>query len=382
MRTCWLAALAAAGLSCFGHAAMAEENPKPTRARQVWERIGPYFAPPKKFAGDLGSYRPVLKFYDGREVKTPADWQERRSEILQRWHQIMGPWPRLLEEPTLERLDAAGADNFTRHKVWVPIAPGRRTIGYLLVPNGPGPFPAVITVYYDPETAAGMTDKKHRDFAYQLARRGFVTLSLGWFPRSRNVRVQPLSFLAYAAANARNALAAEKEVDGRRIGIMGHSYGGKWAMFAACLDEKFAAACVSDPGIVFDESRANVNYWERWYLGYTPEKTRPEGRPGPKNPRTGAYKKLVEAGMDLHELHALMAPRPFFVSGGAEDPPQRWRALNHLVAVNKLLGFAWRVGMANRKHHSPGPADNELCYLFFEYFLKEAPPPKPTARPD
>ncbi len=23
-----------------------------------------------------------------------------------------------------------------------------------------------------------------------------------------------------------------------------------------------------------------------------------------------------------------MAPRPFLVSGGAEDPPERWRALN------------------------------------------------------
>ena len=37
------------------------------------------------------------------------------------------------------------------------------------------------------------------------------------------------------------------------------------------------------------------------------------------NPRTGAYKALVESGHDLQEVHALMAPRPFMVSGGAED---------------------------------------------------------------
>ena len=58
-----------------------------------------------------------------------------------------------------------------------------------------------------------------------------------------------------------------------RIGVLGHSYGGKWAMFASCLFEKFACGVWSDPGIVFDESRPNVNYWEPWYLGWEPGRT-------------------------------------------------------------------------------------------------------------
>jgi len=110
------------------------------------------------------------------------------------------------------------------------------------------------------------------------------------------------------------------QVDARRIGIVGHSYGSKWAMFASCLYEKFAAAAWSDGGIVWDEARPNVNYWEPWYLGLDP--SRPPRKPGvitPDSPRTGAYKTLVETGHDLHELHALMAPRPFLVSGGSED---------------------------------------------------------------
>ena len=84
-------------------------------------------------------------------------------------------------------------------------------------------------------------------------------------------------------------------------------------------------------GIVFDETRSNVNYWEPWYLGWEPGRTRKRGVITPESPRTGAYKRLVESGHDLHELHALMAPRPFLVSGGSEDPPQRWAALNHAV---------------------------------------------------
>ena len=80
---------------------------------------------------------------------------------------------------------------------------------------------------------------------------------------------------------------------------------------------------------------------------------------------------MIETGHDLHELHALMAPRPFLVSGGSEDPPQRWTALNHSIAVNELLGYSNRVAMTNRKGHSPTEESNEQIYLFFEHFLKQ-----------
>jgi len=72
----------------------------------------------------------------------------------------------------------------------------------------------------------------------------------------------------------------------------------------------------------------------------------------------------------LHELHALMAPRPVLVSGGSEDPPQRWQALNHLIQVNRLLGYEHRVAMTNRPQHPPTPESNEQLYLFFQYFLQ------------
>jgi hypothetical protein len=67
---------------------------------------------------------------------------------------------------------------------------------------------------------------------------------------------------------------------------------------------------------------------------------------------------MLERGDDLHELHALMAPRPFLVSGGSEDPPERWKALNHSVAVNKLLGFENRVDMTNLKLHE---SNEQIC---------------------
>jgi hypothetical protein len=218
-----------------------------------------------------------------------------------------------------------------------------------------------------------------RDFGLQLARRGFVTLSIGSpggdarQPDVAGAHCQPLSFLAYVSANCQTALAHLPEVDASRIGVVGHSYGGKWAMFAACLDERFACGAWSDPRIVFDETRPNVNYWEWWYLGSEPGRQRTPGVPTSENPRTGAYKELVATGHDLTELMALMAPRPFLVSGGSEDPPSRWLALNRVTEVYQVLGLTNQVALTSRKDHTPTAESNDQIYAFFELFLKPRP---------
>lgn len=350
---------------------------------RVWKRIAPYFTPPDSLRGVLGNYRSPLAFYDGRTVKTKEEWESRKAEIRGRWHELMGAWPALIKNQDLEIADSIRRDGIIQYRVRFRWLPDAETNGYLLVPEAHDrkKRPAVITVFYEPESAVG-TGSPHRDFAYQLAKRGFITLSLGtteasqaktyalYYPSIDSATVQPLSMLAYAAANAWNALARFPKVDSTRIGIMGHSFGGKWAMFASCLYEKFACAVWSDPGIVFESNRPNVNYWEPWYLGYHPPPWRIRGIITTDNPAFGVYPRLISEGYDLHELHALMAPRPFLVSGGEEDPPRRWVPLNHSIHVNKKLGIRNRVAMTNRRDHSPDENANEIAYLFMEYFLK------------
>lgn len=353
--------------------------------QKLWKEIAPYFSVPEQYKGDFGSYRSPLRFYDQKVVKSPADWKNRRVEILNRWNGLMGEWPEIITDQKLEILDSVRKVGFTQYRVSFNWVPGQKTNGYLLVPDGEAVKPAVITVFYEPETAIGLgrPDLKERDFALQLCKRGFVTLSLGttetslahtysiYYPDINHATVQPLSMLAYAAANAWNVLAKLPNVDSTRIGIMGHSYGGKWAMFASCLYEKFACAVWSDPGIVFENSRESVNYWEPWYLGYHPLPFRKRGMITDSNPAKGLYPKLISDGFNLQELHALMAPRPFLVSGGSEDGKNRWIPLNHSVAVNKLLGYKNRVAMTNRPAHSPNPESNDVAFKFFEYFLKK-----------
>jgi len=120
-------------------------------------QLASFFAPPSELANDFGDYESPLVFYDGRQVKTPDDWQLRRREILDRWHDMMGRWPPMIEEPKIEYVEKKRREDFTQNRVRVEIAPEGRTVdGYLLVPDGDGPFPAVVVVYYDAETGVGL----------------------------------------------------------------------------------------------------------------------------------------------------------------------------------------------------------------------------------
>ena len=132
-------------------------------------------------------------------------------------------------------------------------------------------------------------------------------------------------------------LAAKKHVlepSRTRIGIVGHSYGGKWSMFGACLWDKYACAVWSDPGIAFDETRGSINYQEPWYLGLDPAISR---KPG-----------LVRADLPADVLLAAC----------------------NLIALNKMLGVEDRVAMTNRADHPPTVESNDAIYRFFEWWLK------------
>ena len=381
----WFLILAVVASGAAAAASSRDEVPADLRA---------HFSPPAAFKTPASELRSPLVFDGGRPVASSADWPARREEIRRYWHERMGLWPDLVERPRLEISETRDRGGVIQHRVEIEVAPGVMQHGFMLLPPASfrGPRPAVLVPFYAPEVSVGYDGPrppsgqakrffkdgppKHRDFALQLARRGFVTLSIGtpgddaYKPDLRGAACQPLSYHAYLAANCHTALAQRPEVDASRIGVMGHSYGGKWAMFASCLDDRFACAMWSDGGVVFDESRGAVNYWEPWYLGLDPSVTRKPGLLTAANGRTGAYRRIREEGRDLHELHALMAPRPFLVSGGSEDGPARWGALLHAVAVNRLLGRENRVAMTNRPEHSPSAESNEQAFRFLEHFLR------------
>ena len=75
---------------------------------------------------------------------------------------------------------------------------------------------------------------------------------------------------------------------------------------------------------------------------------------------------FVLRGLLVNNNHRLIRPA---IPSAAEH------FVNHLVAVNQLLGVTNRVAMTNRKEHSPDDESNTRLYAFFQHFLQDDPKP-------
>lgn len=90
-------------------------------------------------------------------------------------------------------------------------------------------------------------------------------------------------------------IAADKRVDSSKIGIAGHSLGGKMAFYTGCLDERVKAIATSDFGIGWHQT----NWHNDWYWGAKVE-------------------ELKARGFDHSELLSI-AQKPFFFIAGQYD---------------------------------------------------------------
>jgi hypothetical protein len=187
---------------------------------------------------------------------------------------------------------------------------------------------------------------------------------------------------AWGASCALDYFETDKSVDAKQVGLAGHSRYGKAAIVAMAYDQRFAIAFVSSSGAGgvklhrrnFGESVENVAapneyHWMAGnYLKYS-------------GPLTGN-----DLPVDSHELVALCAPRPVFISAGATKGDGWVDAKGMFLAgvgagpVYRLLGKK-DIGIAEfppietalvdgdiafRQHsggHTPGP--NWLTFLTF-----------------
>src|SRR6266516_4512140 len=117
---------------------------------------------------------PISRTISGHSTRSSSSRMAGRS----------GPPP--LEKPFAQEQWRDTVEGFARRRIELEIAPGRKTAVYLLAPEGKGPFPAVLDVFYYPEDGAGIKEDRRRqnDFGYQLVKRGFVSLCLGQNPNA------------------------------------------------------------------------------------------------------------------------------------------------------------------------------------------------------
>jgi hypothetical protein len=202
---------------------------------------------------------------------------------------------------------------------------------------------------------------------------------------------------AWGASRALDYLETDKSVDAKRVALEGHSRWGKATIVGMAYDERFATAFVSSSGeggaklhrrdwgeIVENVAGTGEYHWMAGnFLKYA----------GPLN--------WGDLPVDSHELIAMCAPRPVFISAGATngdgwvDAKGSFMAAAAAGPVYKLLGKKDMgttefppietplIGgeVAFRQHsagHTPGP--NWPTFIAFAEGYFKAPPPVAAKR--
>jgi hypothetical protein len=119
-----------------------------------------------------------------------------------------------------------------------------------------------------------------------------------------------LSAWAWGASRVLDYFETDKAVDAKHVGLEGHSRWGKATLLAMALDQRFAIAYVSSSG----EGGARIN---RRKYGETVDSVAATGE---YHWMAGNFLKYAghwnDLPVDSHELVALCAPRPVFISAG------------------------------------------------------------------
>ena len=246
----------------------------------------------------------------------------------------------------------------------------------MLFPKGiKTPAPVVIVPFYYPERMIGFNlvgDEPvnvcvDAEMMLQLVRRGYITVSAESYHlsyiesekgrddftrwqdaadalRADHPEYQGIGKLVDDTRLLIDLVCTDARADKDRIGIAGHSLGGKMAFYTGCLDDRIKAILASDFGIGWDQT----NWRDDWYWG-------------------SEVDRLIANGMDHTELLSAAAPKPFCLIAGEFDNGESYRMM---LAAKGYLENDGRLKFINHAtgHHPPLWALNE-GYDFLGKFI-------------
>lgn len=307
----------------------------------------------------------ALTTENGRKITSAKQWEElRRPELLELFaSQIYGKVPntpyktefKLVKEDPNAMHGAA-----TLKLVDINILANNQTLVIhlgLFIPNKVmQPVPAFLLICNRPaDENIDFTRKNKSDFwpAEEVIDRGYAVAAFfvgdvtpddkqdefksgihGMLDTKRdNESWGALAAWAWGARRCLDYLTTDKDIVPDQVALVGHSRGGKTALWAGALDQRFAMICCNEAGSG-GSSIARRRYGEtielinkgfpHWFCS---------------NYKTYSNREN-EMPVDMHELLALIAPRPLFVASASKDlwcdPKGQYLALYHSLPVYRL----------------------------------------------
>ena len=301
-------------------------------------------------------------------VKTPADWGKRRVHALAGMEAVMGPLPdaahRVPADLKVEEEKDAG--KHVRKTVTFAAEKGDRVTAYLLVPNGlKGKAAAMLclhqTVHTGKDEPAGLWGSQNLHYARELADRGYVCLVPdypgfgGYNPDAYALGYQSVTMKGiWNHMRAVDVLRDLPEVDGDRIGVIGHSLGGHNALFVAAFDPRIKAAVTSCGFTSFPKYLGgDLKVWAQKKY-YMPRIASVYGNDPKRMP------------FDFPEVLGAIAPRAVFVNAPAKDYFDLSGVKDCVAAANpvyELLGAKGKLAAAHPEcGHDFPPEVREQAY--------------------
>ncbi|HAI11496.1 MAG TPA: acetylxylan esterase [Phycisphaerales bacterium] len=307
----------------------------------------------------------VLLAKDGQFITAKEQWEnQRRKELLADFaYHIYGeipPAPDTINFQTVHQDDHALNDTACLRKIEITLTRNQKQFVFhlqLFTPKSDQPSPVFLLANNRKPADAAIDPDQSFWPARSLVLQGFAAAILnntqlaedcdetfrdGMMQLYPELTDKPhawraISTWAYGVIRCVDFLAQDQSIDATRISVVGHSRGGKIALWAAANDTRIAMACVNESGStgtaiarrkVGETIKAINDQFPYWF--------------------NDIYKQYNDREDDLpvdqHMLVALVAPRAVCVGSALEDtwadPRGEYLSTIHASAVYQLYGYS------------------------------------------
>ncbi|MBP1991757.1 dienelactone hydrolase family protein [Paenibacillus eucommiae] len=272
------------------------------------------------------------------------DWEQWKHQFTEKLYELLGEWPAKIVDPRPLVLEKVRYEGYICEKVMIHSEENMQVPFYFLIPDSDNPkaiarsrngkLPAVLCMHGHGGGKDDVADIQHgerqREVAYKmhnynmapaLAREGYIAIvpdargfgerNLGYgkphaggekdgcdlvFLKSIMLGINPLTLNIWDAMRCVDYLESRDEVDMERVGCIGLSFGGAWALYTSILDDRIRTAVISG---YFNSFESHAIQWGNFCGSMT-------------------IPHLLKYG-EMADLAALLAPKPVLLTSGKHD---------------------------------------------------------------